>query len=793
MNEDLYDALLRQHVNLQRMTQGEVSQILKQLRIADGELNAKLSQRLERMGGVADFTSERWQGMIAEVRRIRSSIIQQTGQTMGTISNEVVDLSVNASLIALQNSIPVEINFAAPNIATVQQLARETPFGGADMARDLAQWFVDLEEADFKRINGAVQAGMMHGETTPEIINRVMKAQDLTRTNADAISRTAVNHASNTARTEVFKENSSVILALKAVATLDGRTSPICRARDGHYDSLEVGGDMTNVPQPHIEGSPRRPPFHPRCRTLMIAELDPDGIEAEMPERPFVRDTRTRRRREIDFRAEAKAAEGDNWKNLSRGERDALIKERRLAWTRENVGTVSGNMNYDQWLRKQPESFQNDVLGGPRADLFRNGLTMDQYVDVQGRQLTIAELRDRYPNYVAGQVDAPTTAEIARQDQIARLQEARVQTQAVETEADRIARQNALDEKELWDPALEQKRATADQMVREDFKTTDTPVESDVEFQRDRQKALDARREAYIERNRASLQADLDQRIERAIKMGAPDPFYPLEDDNFLKTLSPAQQDMLLGPAGADLFRTGTPSRLLVDWPDDGGPPRPRTQDELLYRHASTARTPGTGWTRAQQEAWNAQAGVNDVDAIRTWSEHDAALTSLQNPDSTRKQTGYKGLTQPGKYQPRYSPELELQHLNEAFSTMPVYDGVVYRGIGMTPENLEALLETGLFELPHHSSASTKVQVAVSFAGAGQNRMQKLSGRDDIQRVHFTFKKQQNSRMVMDFALDGEDEVVLMKGTKYRITGKVQDPTGGWHIEVEEIIDAEGR
>lgn len=51
---------------------------------------------------------------------------------------------------------------------------------------------------------------------------------------------------------------------------------------------------------------------------------------------------------------------------------------------------------YSQWLKGQPASVQDDVLGPTRGKLFRNGgLQVDRFVDNKGKTLTLQELRAR--------------------------------------------------------------------------------------------------------------------------------------------------------------------------------------------------------------------------------------------------------------------------------------------------------------------------------------------------------------------------------------------------------------
>lgn len=52
--------------------------------------------------------------------------------------------------------------------------------------------------------------------------------------------------------------------------------------------------------------------------------------------------------------------------------------------------------SYAEWLRSQPDSVQDDILGPTRAALFRSGgLTVDRFTDSAGRVLTLEQLRRR--------------------------------------------------------------------------------------------------------------------------------------------------------------------------------------------------------------------------------------------------------------------------------------------------------------------------------------------------------------------------------------------------------------
>lgn len=77
---------------------------------------------------------------------------------------------------------------------------------------------------------------------------------------------------------------------------------------------------------------------------------------------------------------------------------DKLIKQD-LDGTRASIdGQVSADLTYNDWLKRQTKAFQVDVLGKQKAELFRKGgLTMNQFVNDKGQELTLDQLQAKYP------------------------------------------------------------------------------------------------------------------------------------------------------------------------------------------------------------------------------------------------------------------------------------------------------------------------------------------------------------------------------------------------------------
>lgn len=62
--------------------------------------------------------------------------------------------------------------------------------------------------------------------------------------------------------------------------------------------------------------------------------------------------------------------------------------------TRSNEARVESRETYQDWLKRQPASVQDDILGPTRGKLYRDGgYTVDRFVDKSGQEYTLDELR----------------------------------------------------------------------------------------------------------------------------------------------------------------------------------------------------------------------------------------------------------------------------------------------------------------------------------------------------------------------------------------------------------------
>lgn len=376
-NEELRDALIRHQTYLMRFSSALRNQVWDILDATEQDVFERIVARLRRNTGLTTQVElRRMQALIAQIEIIRQRAWTQVDDLM---REELVALSLReAEMIdeTVRITMPVQIITTVPSTRLLRAIATSRPFQG----HILSEWVDAMSIEDMRRIQTAVQLGMTAGESNETIARRVTGTTtlggrngqtELTRRQVQAITRTAVNFIANEARTAFFRQNADIVTQERYVATLDSRTTPICRANDGELYELGKGPI---------------PPLHFNCRSLRIAVID-GTLLGDRPAKPFVErelvSDYARRRNLGDITRRSDLPYG------SKGDFDRWKRNR----IQQIVGPVPATTTYQTWLKQQSTTFQNDTLGVTKAKLFRQGgLTLDRFVDRAGNELNLAQL-----------------------------------------------------------------------------------------------------------------------------------------------------------------------------------------------------------------------------------------------------------------------------------------------------------------------------------------------------------------------------------------------------------------
>ena len=288
-NRQLFDAVVRHHLDLARYTRREASAILRLLERHDARLIAMFRRRLPHIRP-GDISGARVRAILATVREMR---LEAWRDAHGVLRDDLVELGrVEAAALAriVQSSIPFPVTVNPIRAATLREVVTGRPFaGGHNATSTLRQWFSRMAQGDQQRLMGAVQLGVRNQETVDTMVRRIAGTRRLgfadgvlamSRREAETAVRTAVNHVANAAQVEFGRANDDVIVGWQWVVMLDERLCPICAPRGGRFvpngdrrppDGMESLGDVS-------------PPTHPNDRCALVPVLDVEGLASQVPD-----------------------------------------------------------------------------------------------------------------------------------------------------------------------------------------------------------------------------------------------------------------------------------------------------------------------------------------------------------------------------------------------------------------------------------------------------------------------------------------------------------------------------
>ena len=338
--EYLADVATRHQVFIQRYGTGVAEKYVNDLE----RINERVATRLK--------NQEIDKATRGKLRQIQLDINQLLGDGYNQANTSL--------LLEYENFAEVEADFSASmineattarytaNLPTLEQM--QSALSVSSFSPDGGRTLVNIEQAltrftskKAELVRQTVRDGIVLGDTSAVISERIQDLTRVTKAQANTISRTMTNHVSQIAREELIRRNDDVIDEVIWTATLDNRTSLICASRD-----------QTRYP---VNSNFPRPPAHYNCRSTLNFKVNP----------------------EFDL---AGKAVGDRPSKGATGKKD-----------------IKANINYGQWLKKQPASFQDAYFakftdGDIKAKLFRKGkLPLDRFIDNDGAQYSLQELR----------------------------------------------------------------------------------------------------------------------------------------------------------------------------------------------------------------------------------------------------------------------------------------------------------------------------------------------------------------------------------------------------------------
>lgn len=379
-NQELFDAIVRNQIFLLRL-QGTVrDEIIDLLNKTERDLAEQIVRRLIRHKGPATLGTRKLQLLEKYIKTQRAKTFADVTATWVQSAVDVANNEAATAASFIKTASPVVVELSLPTASQLKGIVNSNPFEG----RTLKQWADSLEKQDTQRILDQIRIGLVQGEDSRVIARRIVGsarlngrdgATQITRRHAEAITRTAILHIANATREELYLENSNIIDRERYVATLDSRTTPICRSLDGKIYPLGKGP---------------KPPIHWNCRSIRIPFFDGEAL-GNRPARAFTQKQLVR-----EFSAQNGLGKLTRRSKLPRGYK-GLYDEFERRRIRELTSIVPSNVDYTTWLSRQTVQFQDDILGPTRGKLFRKGgLELDKFVDASGDNFTLGDLARKH-------------------------------------------------------------------------------------------------------------------------------------------------------------------------------------------------------------------------------------------------------------------------------------------------------------------------------------------------------------------------------------------------------------
>lgn len=319
VNVELLDAILRRQVVIANVEDELIKRVARDYRAAARSVARAITDAASR-GASAESFSQQLRGQIAgQVRGVIERLREQLAEDFDDVLSALWQAEIESGVAIFQRAIPDDalnwISFTRPNAGTFITSEYEV------LGQSLDRWGRRVSRHILDELGTAIRRGEIEGADMRSMIARTAEVFKTSRRGAVATARTAVQSVANDAAALLYERNDDIIDGVQYEATFDKKTCPTCAGYDGRTYRFSDG---TYASRP-------RTPVHMQCRCVYV---------------PIVK----------------------TWRELG------IPIDEVSPGTRASMnGQVPGTIGFAGWLRTQPNSVANAVLGRGRADLWRKG------------------------------------------------------------------------------------------------------------------------------------------------------------------------------------------------------------------------------------------------------------------------------------------------------------------------------------------------------------------------------------------------------------------------------------
>ena len=359
-------------ISLKHMESAKKRRVLGFLHTMEQDILSQMEGRgLQYQGLIAGVNREaRLNAMLHQIRETISTNYNHLKKDSREFLTDFVSMETMEQVDLMNSAIRMPLFNVVMTQNAIETIVDKSLIRGAIMSN----WWDRQQENAQNRIITQIQLGFAEGEGIGDLRRRIIgKATgkwrqvivngqkrriyervggivDVSKREADALVRTAIQTLSGNVRTKIYEQNDDIVDQVESLATLDARTTALCAS----YDNLRWT-QKSHSPVGHSKVY-RSCPRHWNCRSTHI----PVMVELERLEKQA-------REAGIDIPQSMRASID---------------------------GPQPAMRSMDDWLKSKPPEFQRQIIGGKRkTELFNEGkISLRDLTDDQGKVRTLREL-----------------------------------------------------------------------------------------------------------------------------------------------------------------------------------------------------------------------------------------------------------------------------------------------------------------------------------------------------------------------------------------------------------------
>lgn len=270
---------LRSEMNFMRM---EAASLKKVLYILDA-LEKEIVTQLATVDPTAPKLTAYKQARLQKLQKAVKSLIRDGYRAAQKVFNGELEMFADEATRSVAYAIDTVLGVQLAGVSLPTSLLNKLVDDTLVQTAPSADWWARQDVQLTQRFYDQMRVGLAKGDTLDELIKRVRGVpardgkmaisgiMDISRRNAAALVRTATQSITNQARIDAMVYNSDVIKGVQWLATLDNRTTQICRDLDGKtwYVNKETREYRPNGHTMEFPG----PTAHWGCRSVVLPWL----------------------------------------------------------------------------------------------------------------------------------------------------------------------------------------------------------------------------------------------------------------------------------------------------------------------------------------------------------------------------------------------------------------------------------------------------------------------------------------------------------------------------------------